>query len=101
MPARWAMMLLLVMGVAGCHGMPSVKKEEMDLETSVCGALREPLAFWLFRRAAGAPDAARVASLPDLERLAFTTRDGRRLGAISCVPPGPKAISWWPRATPC
>lgn len=60
--------------------MPSVKKEEMDLERSVCGALREPLAFWLFRRAAGAPDAARVASLRDLERLAFTTRDGRRLG---------------------
>ena len=80
MPARWAMMLLLVIGVAGCHSMPSVKKEEMDLERSVCGALREPLAFWLFRRAAGAPDAARVASLRDLERLAFTTRDGRRLG---------------------
>jgi alpha/beta superfamily hydrolase len=80
MPTRWAMMLLLVMGVAGCHGMPSVKKEERDLERSVCGALREPLAFWLFRRAAGAPDAARVASLRDLERLAFTTRDGRRLG---------------------
>jgi alpha-beta hydrolase superfamily lysophospholipase len=64
----------------GCSGIASVKKAEPDLEESVCGALREPLAFWLFRRAAGAPAAARVSSIRDLERLSFTTRDGRRLG---------------------
>ncbi len=51
-----------------------------DPETSVCGWLREPLAFWQFRRAAGAPDARRVAHIRDLERIAFTTRDGRTLG---------------------
>jgi pimeloyl-ACP methyl ester carboxylesterase len=32
-----------------------------------------------FRRVAGAPDARRVAHIRDLERIAFTTRDGRTL----------------------
>lgn len=80
MPSRWAMVLLMVMGMEGCSGMAAVKNDELDLERSLCGALREPLAFWLFRRAAGAPDAARVAGLRDLERLSFRTRDGRTLG---------------------
>ncbi len=62
----------------GC--MASVKKAEPDLEKSVCGALREPLAFWLFRRAAGTPEAARISSIRAIERLSFLTRDGRRLG---------------------
>lgn len=53
---------------------------EPDPETSVCGALREPLAFWLFRRAAGHADAGHVAGIRDIERITFTTRDGRQLG---------------------
>lgn len=51
-----------------------------DLEDSVCGIVREPLAFWQFRRAAGAPDASRIRSIRNIERLSFTTRDGRELG---------------------
>lgn len=59
--------------------------EKMDAsarepETSVCGFIREPLAFWLFRRAAGTPDARRVAGIRDIERIGFKTRDGRHLG---------------------
>ena len=57
----------------------------------MCGALREPLAFWLFRRAAGSADAGRVAGVPDIERIAFTTRDGRQLGGYrlrAAVPTG-------------
>jgi hypothetical protein len=38
------------------------------------------LAFWSFRLAAGAPDATRVRAIHGIERLSFTTRDGRRLG---------------------
>jgi hypothetical protein len=38
------------------------------------------LAFWQFRRVAGAPDAGRIRSIRDIERLSFTTRDGRELG---------------------
>ncbi len=39
-----------------------------DPETSVCGALHEPLAFWRFRRVAGRADASRVAGIRDIER---------------------------------
>lgn len=53
---------------------------ELYPETSVCGVLREPLAFWQFRRAAGHTDAGRVAGIRDIERITFTTRDGRQLG---------------------
>jgi alpha-beta hydrolase superfamily lysophospholipase len=53
---------------------------EPDPEASVCGALREPLAFWAFRRGAGSVQAGRVAGIGDIERIAFTTRDGRQLG---------------------
>lgn len=50
-----------------------------DLEVSVCGSIREPLAFWEFRRSAGASDAQRVRSIKNIEQLSFTTRDGRAL----------------------
>jgi alpha-beta hydrolase superfamily lysophospholipase len=46
----------------------------------VCGALREPLAFWAFRHGAGHANAGNVAGIADLERINFTTRDGRTLG---------------------
>ncbi|MGH8626651.1 MAG: alpha/beta fold hydrolase, partial [Gammaproteobacteria bacterium] len=55
-------------------------KNEPDLERSICGLLREPLAFWSFRLAAGAPDAKRLRSIRDSEHLSFRTRDGRSLG---------------------
>lgn len=60
--------------------MASGKPENPNLETSVCGFLREPLAFWSFRQAAGAPNAARIAGIRGIERLSFVTRDGRTLG---------------------
>ena len=92
MPSRWAIVLILVvMLILGCGGMVSIKKDESDLERSVCGFLREPLAFWLFRRAAGTPDARRVSSIRDIERLSFMTGDGRRLGGYklrAVVPQG-------------
>lgn len=51
-----------------------------DLETPVCGRIREPLAFWLFRRAAGSPDPARLQGLAGVEPVFHRTADGRRLG---------------------
>ena len=61
-----------------------------DAETSVCGSLREPLAFWLFRSAAGAADARRIAGIRDIERLALKTRDGRSLGGYRLRHPDPR-----------
>lgn len=61
-----------------------------DVETSVCGSLREPLAFWLFRSVAGAADARRVVAIRDIERLALQTRDGRMLGGYRLRHPVPQ-----------
>lgn len=59
-------------------------------ETSVCGSLREPLAFWLFRSVAGAADARRIAAIRDIEHLAMKTRDGRTLGGYRLRHPNPQ-----------
>ena len=48
---------------------------DSDVETSVCGMLREPLAFWRFRLAAGAPETRRVALIRDIERPAIIIFD--------------------------
>ena len=73
----WLMTMILSIGICT---MSHAKNIEPHLENSVCGFLREPLAFWQFRRAAGTADASRVRSIRDIERLSFTTRDGRELG---------------------
>jgi alpha-beta hydrolase superfamily lysophospholipase len=59
-------------------------------ETSVCGSLREPLAFWLFRSVAGAADARRIAGIHEIERLELKTRDGRTLGGYRLRHPDPR-----------
>lgn len=66
--------------VGGISGSGPVMAGEPDPETSVCGALREPLAFWIFRHGAGHAYAGNVAGIADIERTDFTTRDGRKLG---------------------
>ena len=76
---RVAALTAILTVVAGACA-PFMTAAESGSESSVCGALREPLAFWLFRHGAGSTAAARVAGIPDIERIAFTTRDGRKLG---------------------
>jgi alpha-beta hydrolase superfamily lysophospholipase len=61
-----------------------------DLESSVCGFLREPLAFWQFRMVAGTPDANRVKSIRNIEPLWFTTHDGRELGGYKLRAANPR-----------
>lgn len=77
---KWKLLLVAVLG-SGWNGMalPAMAMPE-NPETSICGFVREPLAFWLFRRAAGTPDAQRVAGIRDIERIHFETSDKRRLG---------------------
>lgn len=74
------LLVLATVAVCGMQGFSPALASEPDPEASVCGALREPLAFWLYRRGAGGADAGRVAGIADIERIAFTTRDGRQLG---------------------
>ena len=76
-------LIILVLATIVACGTPGpglAMAGEPDHEASVCGALREPLAFWAFRHGAGSVDASRVAGIADIERIAFTTRDGRQLG---------------------
>jgi len=78
---RTLIILILAMVVAfSFHGSSPAMAGEPDPEASVCGALREPLAFWAFRHGAGSVQAGRVAGIADIERITFTTRDGRQLG---------------------
>lgn len=70
--------------------MAHAKNAEPDLESSVCGVLREPLAFWQFRWVAGAPDARRIRSIREIERLSFTTLDGRELGGYKLRAANPR-----------
>jgi len=71
--------VMIILSIEAC-AMAHANNPTSDLEDSVCGIVREPLAFWQFRRVAGAPDASRIRSIPNIERLSFTTRDGRELG---------------------
>jgi hypothetical protein len=73
----WALLLTAVVG--GVTASPAMAVPDSP-ETSVCGFIREPLAFWLFRRAAGSPDAQRIAGIRDIERIHFETLDKRILG---------------------
>lgn len=50
-----------------------------DLEQPVCGAVREPLAFWLWSRAAGKPDPNAVADVPNAKPVFHETKDHRLL----------------------
>ncbi len=59
-------------------------------ETAVCGSIREPFTFWLWRRVAGAPDPQRVAGVKNLEPIGFTSSDGTRLGGYKLGAAAPK-----------
>lgn len=72
--------LLALLPLLGGCGVTASNQDREVLETSVCGIFREPLAFWEFRAAAGPPDERRIRSIRDIERLSFTTHDGRVLG---------------------
>jgi alpha/beta superfamily hydrolase len=54
--------------------------QEPDVETAVCGSVREPIMFWLWRSTAGSPNPGRLAHITNLEQIRFKTRDGIELG---------------------
>jgi hypothetical protein len=56
---RW-LIVVIAGAIAGeaITAMNSLNEHASSLERSVCGSLCEPLAFWSFRLAAGAPDAS-------------------------------------------
>jgi alpha/beta superfamily hydrolase len=61
-----------------------------EADTAVCGSIREPLTFWLWRRLAGAPNPQRVARLKNVEPITFTAPDGTKLGGYKLAAAAPK-----------
>jgi alpha/beta superfamily hydrolase len=68
----------------------AVSEEEVNVETAVCGSVREPFMFWLWRSMAGSPDPKRVSHIKDLEQIHFKTRDGVELGGYKLTATNPK-----------
>jgi len=68
----------------------AVLEEEVNVETAVCGSVREPFMFWLWRSMAGSPDPKRVLHIKDLEQIHFKTRDGVELGGYKLTATNPK-----------
>jgi alpha/beta superfamily hydrolase len=64
--------------------------KEVDIETAVCGSIREPFLFWLWRSMAGSPTPDRLANIKNLEQIHFKTRDGTELGGYKLFAPKPK-----------
>jgi alpha/beta superfamily hydrolase len=64
--------------------------QEVDIETAVCGSIREPFLFWLWRRLAGSPNPNHLANIENLEQIHFKTRDGTELGGYKLFAPKPK-----------
>jgi alpha/beta superfamily hydrolase len=62
-------------------------------ERSVCGALKEPFTFWMWRRAAGSPNPDAARRLPNAEPISHRTRDGRELRGyrLAATAPGGKS----------
>ena len=60
------------------------------VETAVCGSIREPFMFWMWRMAAGFPNQNRVAKLRDIEQIQFKTRDGIELRGYKLTSEEPK-----------
>ena len=92
---RCVLILSLAASLAGCGpdgGGATGSEEQVSLsgedrirpgyleDKSVCGFWRERILSALYHSIAGRPNEARAAAVPGIERVAFTTKDRRKLG---------------------
>src|SRR5215510_15488364 len=68
----------------------SALAHEDDVESAVCGSIREPFMFWLWSSMAGSPNPKRVSQITDLEQINFKTRDLTELGGYKLAATNPK-----------
>jgi alpha/beta superfamily hydrolase len=64
--------------------------QEPDVETAVCGSMREPFMFWLWSSMAGSPNPKRVTHITNLEQIHIKTRDSVELGGYKLTATNPK-----------
>jgi alpha/beta superfamily hydrolase len=84
------LVVFLVWMVFTASDLRAALAQEVDVETAVCGSMREPFMFWLWRSMAGSPNPARVAHITNLEQIRFKTRDGVELGGYKLTATKPK-----------
>src|SRR5512144_487822 len=82
--------LFLLLIASATSGTMAAAAQEVDVESAVCGSIREPFMFWLWRSMAGSPDPKRVMSITDLEQIHFKTSDGTELGGYKLSATSPK-----------
>jgi hypothetical protein len=85
-----ALLAAMLAAVTAPFSDPSLAKEQ-DVEAAVCGSMREPFTFWLWRRMAGMPDPGRIANLGRVQQIEFVTRDGIRLRGYKLLADSPRA----------
>jgi alpha/beta superfamily hydrolase len=84
------MAIFLVYLLFAASGTRTVLAQEADVESAVCGSVREPFMFWLWSSMAGSPNPKRVAHMKNLEQIRFKTRDGIELGGYKLAATNPK-----------
>jgi alpha/beta superfamily hydrolase len=84
------MAIFLVYLLFAASGTRTVFAQEADVESAVCGSVREPLMFWLWSSMAGSPNPKRVSHMKNLEQIRFKTRDGIELGGYKLAAANPK-----------
>jgi alpha/beta superfamily hydrolase len=82
--------VFLLLIVCAATGVTAAAAQEVDVESAVCGSIREPFMFWLWRSTAGHPNPKRVTHLEDVEQIHFKTRDDTELGGYKLSATSPK-----------
>src|SRR5262245_56366559 len=83
-----AIFLMWLLFAAG--NVRSALAQGVDVESAVCGSVREPFMFWLWSSMAGSPNPKRVSQIKDLEQISFKTRDNTELGGYKLAAANPK-----------
>ena len=84
------MAIFLVCLLFAASNATSALAQEVDVESAVCGSIREPFMFWLWSSMAGSPNPKRVSQIKDLEQISFKTRDITELGGYKLAATNPK-----------
>ena len=84
------MAIFLVWLLFAVSGTKTALAQEADVESAVCGSVREPLMFWLWSSMAGSSNPQRVSHIKNLEQIRFKTRDAIELGGYKLAATNPK-----------
>lgn len=88
--ARSPLSALLLFMTLIANDAKAVLAQEADMATAVCGSIREPFMFWLWRTLAGSPNQERLTHIRNVEYSRFRTRDGVELGGYKLATTNPQ-----------